>query len=194
MLAVHGGSKGRDTFAFDPISSSYLEGTDIRVFARLVRRPFSRSCGQSVASWDDELRAWRVPFRSFEELRRRWPSIEKAAEDAEPGERKRRRDAARDTEAYKASQMRNAECRRHRYLQPVEDLPPLGRPFATAQYGIAREAKTARLREARIAQGVANQQPAAKREAKPKALRHPEKEASHRCLTHAIPQPRNVAN
>ncbi|WP_322419600.1 hypothetical protein [Mesorhizobium huakuii] len=137
LLALHGDSKGRDAFAFDPIASSYLEvSDDLR-----VRTPYSKTVLEELqaiprASWDDELRAWRVPFRSFEELRRRWPSIEKAARHAEPEERKRRREAARGTEAHKASKMRNAERRRHRYPLPAEDLPPLGRPVATAQYGI----------------------------------------------------------
>ncbi|PBC19367.1 MULTISPECIES: hypothetical protein [unclassified Mesorhizobium] len=137
MFALHDDSKGRDAFAFDPLSSSYLEvSDDLR-----VRTPYSKSVLEELraipwASWDDELRAWRVPFRSFEELRRRWPNIEKAARHAEPAERMRRREAARDTEAYKASKIRNAERRRHRYPLPAEDLPPLGRPVATAQYGV----------------------------------------------------------
>ncbi|PBB24091.1 MULTISPECIES: hypothetical protein [unclassified Mesorhizobium] len=137
MFALHGDSKGRDAFVFDSISSSYLEvSDDLR-----VRTPYSKTVLEELraipwASWDDELRAWRVPFRSFEELRRRWPNIEMAARHAEPAERRRRREAARDTEAYKASKMRNAERRRHRYPLPAEGLPPLGRPVATAQYGI----------------------------------------------------------
>jgi len=75
-----------------------------------------------MASWDDELRAWRMPFRSFEKLRRRWPNIEKAARHADPEERKRRREAARDTEAYKSSKMRNAERRRQTVLAIGEVL------------------------------------------------------------------------
>ncbi len=137
MLAIHGDSKGRDAFAFDPISSPYLEvSDDLR-----VRTPYSKTVLEELraipwASWDDELRAWRVPFRSYEELRRRWPRIERAAQHAEPEARKRRREVDRETEAYKAAQQRNAERRRHRYPLPAEDLPPLGRPVATEQYGI----------------------------------------------------------
>jgi hypothetical protein len=137
MLGFHGDSKGRDAFAFDPILSPYLEVAD----ELRVRTPYSKTVLEELravpwASWDDELRAWRVPFRSYEELRRRWPRIEKAAHHAEPEERTRRRAAARDTEAYKAAQLRNAERRRHRYPLPAEDLPPLGRGVATEQYGI----------------------------------------------------------
>ena len=137
MLAVHGDSKGRDAFAFDPISSPYLEvSEDLR-----VRTPYSKTVLEELravpwASWDDKLRAWRVPFRSFDELRHRWPKIEKAAQYAEPEERKRRREAARDSEAYKAAKQHNAERRRRRYPLPAEYLPPLGRPVATEQYGI----------------------------------------------------------
>ncbi|MFK0690974.1 hypothetical protein ACFX5Q_22660 [Mesorhizobium sp. IMUNJ 23033] len=136
-LAIHGDSKGRDAFAFDPISSPYLEvSDDLR-----VRTPYSNIVLEELravpwASWDDELRAWRVPFRSYEELRRRWARIEKAARHAEPQERKRRREAARESGASKVAQQRNAERRRHRYPLPAEELPPLGRPVATEQYGI----------------------------------------------------------
>ncbi|BCG96809.1 hypothetical protein MesoLj131a_56730 [Mesorhizobium sp. 131-2-1] len=106
-----------------------------------VRTPYSKTVLEELravpwASWDDKLRAWRVPFRSFDELRRRWPKIEKAAQYAEPEERKRRREASRDSEAYKAAKQHNAERRRRRYPLPAEDLPPLGRPVATEQYGI----------------------------------------------------------
>ncbi|RUW23191.1 hypothetical protein EN858_00630 [Mesorhizobium sp. M4B.F.Ca.ET.215.01.1.1] len=137
MLAVHGDSKGRDAFAFDPISSAYLEvSDDLR-----IRTPYSKTVIEELrtvpwASWDEELRAWRVPFRSFEELRRRWPSIEKAAQQAEPEERKRRRETAKSSDAYKAAQLRNAERRRHRYPLPTEHLPPVGKPVATEEYGI----------------------------------------------------------
>ncbi|MER9658063.1 hypothetical protein NKJ26_32440, partial [Mesorhizobium sp. M0152] len=102
--APHDDYKGRDAFAFDPISSRYLEiADDLR-----IRTPFSRAVLEELravpwASWDDELRAWRVPFRSYEELRRRWPTIEEAAQHAEPEERKRRRAAARNTEAHRAA-------------------------------------------------------------------------------------------
>ena len=137
MSATHGDSKGRDAFAFDPISSPYLQvSDDLR-----VRTPYSKMILEELravpwAGWDDELRAWRVPFRSYEELRRRWPRIERAAQHAEPAERKRRREAARETEAYKVAQQRNSERRRHRNPLPAEDLPPLGRPVATERYGI----------------------------------------------------------
>jgi hypothetical protein len=137
MLAIHGESKGRDAFEFDPIASSYLEvGDELR-----VRTPYSKTVLEELravpwASWDDELRTWRVPFRSYEELRRRWPRIEVPAQQAEPEERKQRRAAARGSEAYRITQLRNAERRRHRYPLPAEDLPRLGRAVATEQYGI----------------------------------------------------------
>ncbi|RVD42821.1 hypothetical protein EN742_06610 [Mesorhizobium sp. M4A.F.Ca.ET.020.02.1.1] len=137
MLAIHGDSKGRDAFAFDPISSPYLEvSDDLR-----IRTPYSKTVIEELrtvpwASWDEELRAWRVPFRSFEELRRRWPRIEKAAQQAEPEERKRRRDAAKNSEGDKVARLRNAERRRRRYPLPAEHLPPVGKPVATEQYGI----------------------------------------------------------
>ncbi|TGQ29439.1 hypothetical protein [Mesorhizobium sp. M00.F.Ca.ET.216.01.1.1] len=137
LVAVHGDSRGRDAYAFDPISSPYLEvADDLR-----IRTPYSKTVLQELraipwASWDDELRAWRVPFRSYEELRRRWPRIEKAARRSEPEERKRRRAAERDSEAQRITRLRYAERRRHRYPLLAKDLPPLGRAVATEQYGI----------------------------------------------------------
>src|SRR5437763_7907773 len=77
---THGDARGRDAFAFDPIDSPYLEAADdLR-----IRTPFSRTVVEQLrqvpwSHWDDELRVWHVPFRSFEELRRRWPAIEAAA-------------------------------------------------------------------------------------------------------------------
>lgn len=64
--------KGRDAFAFDPIFSPYLEvGNDL-----CLRTPYSRTIIGELrqvpwAYWDDTARAWRVPFRSYEELQRR---------------------------------------------------------------------------------------------------------------------------
>lgn len=137
LRVPHDDSKGRDAFAFEPISSQYLDiADDLR-----VRTPYSRTVLEELravpwASWDDELRAWRVPFRSYEALRARWPSIERAARHAEPEERKRRLAAARSTDAYRAAQQRLGERRRHRYPLPAQDLPTLGRAVATEQYGI----------------------------------------------------------
>ncbi|WP_413468490.1 hypothetical protein [Mesorhizobium muleiense] len=137
LLAIYGDSKGRDAFAFDPISSPYLEiADDLR-----IRTPYSKTVLRELhevpwASWDDELRAWRVPFRSYEELRRRWPTIEEAARRSEPEERKRRREAESDSEAQRTTRSRYAERRRHRYPLSAEDLPPMGRPVATEQYGV----------------------------------------------------------
>ncbi|WP_287364362.1 hypothetical protein [Mesorhizobium sp.] len=136
LLAIHGDSKGRDAYSFDPISSPYLEvAEDLR-----IRTPYSKTILRELheipwASWDDELRAWRVPFRSYEELRRRWPTIEEAAKCSEPEERKRRREAEKDSEAQRATRLRYAERRRQRYPLSAEDLPPMGRPVATEQYG-----------------------------------------------------------
>jgi hypothetical protein len=137
LLAIHADSKGRDAFAFDPISSRYLEiADDLR-----IRTPYSKTVLRELheipwASWDDDLRAWRVPFRSYEELRRRWPTIEEAAKRSEPEERKRRREAEKDSEAQRATRLRYAERRRQRYPLSAEDLPPMGRPVATEQYGV----------------------------------------------------------
>lgn len=137
LVAIHADNKGRDAFTFDPISSPYLEvADDLR-----IRTPYSRTILKELreipwASWDDELHAWCVPFRSYEELRRRWPKIEKTAQEAEPEARKRRREAERISDAGKATRLRTTERRRHRYPLLAEDLPSVGRALATEQYGI----------------------------------------------------------
>lgn len=126
---VHADAKGRDAYAFDPIVSVYLEpGQERTVVEELRQVPYAR--------WDDVRRAWVVPYQSFEELRRRWPEIEAAAKRNEPYARRARREAAKGTEAHAAAQERNAERRKRRYPVPVGDPPPLGRPVATAIYGI----------------------------------------------------------
>jgi len=134
---VHGDLKGRDAYAFDPIASPYLEvADDLR-----VRTPYSRTVLEHLraipwAHWDEEARVWRVPFRAYEELRGRWPTIEAAARRSEPEERKRHREQKKNSPEQKALHRRAAERRRRRYPLPADDLPPLGLPVATHQYGI----------------------------------------------------------
>ncbi|MFC3321578.1 hypothetical protein [Mesorhizobium cantuariense] len=136
-VSIHADSKGRDAFTFDPISSPYLEvAQDLR-----IRTPYSRTVLKELreipwARWDDELRAWRVPFRSYEELRQHWPKIEQAAQQAEPEARQRRRAEESISEAGRAAHSRAAERRRHRYPVLAVDLPPVGRAVATEQYGV----------------------------------------------------------
>ena len=66
------GDAGRDAFAFEGLDSPYLQvAEDLR-----VRTPYSRSVIAELrnvpwACWDSKMKAWRVPFRSWEELRRR---------------------------------------------------------------------------------------------------------------------------
>ncbi|WP_064710680.1 hypothetical protein [Rhizobium bangladeshense] len=134
---AHADAKGRDAFAFDPIDSPYLElgnaGFQIRtpysktVVDELREVPFSR--------WDSDRRVWHVPFRSYDELRRRWPDIEAAARRNEPEERRRRAGERKGTEQDMLSRLRSAERKRRRYPLPADDLPPIGRPVATS-YGI----------------------------------------------------------
>ncbi len=134
---VYGDVKGRDAYDFEPIVSRYLEvGNDLR-----IRTPYSKSVIEALreipwAHWDEDLRVWRVPFRSYDELRRRWSGIEEAARRSEPEERKRRQEAAKGSEAQRAARARAAERRRRRYPLPRGDPPPAGRPVATVQYGI----------------------------------------------------------
>ena len=134
---VHADLKGRDAYEFEPIISPYLEvANDLR-----VRTPYSRSVLAELraipwAHWDDNLRLWRVPFRSYEELRRRWSSIEAAAQRNEPEERRLRAEARKNTPEQQAALRRSQERRRRRYPLPIDDLPPIDRPVNTERYGI----------------------------------------------------------
>ncbi|MBY5336208.1 hypothetical protein HFO99_20085 [Rhizobium leguminosarum] len=134
---AHADAKGRDAFAFDPIDSPYLElgKADFR-----IRTPYSKTVVDELhevpfSRWDADLRIWHVPFRSYEELRRRWPEIEAAACRNEPEERRRRAEERKRTEQDMRSKLRSAERKRHRYPLRSDDLPPIGRPVVIA-YGI----------------------------------------------------------
>lgn len=136
-LDPYADAKGRDAYAFDPISSQYLQiEEDIQ-----IRTPYSRDVVALLRSipgarWDDEMRAWRVPFRSYEALRRSWPDIEAAARRSEPAERKRRREAERHTPKFESAKLRYRERRRRRYPVPAEALPPIGQAVTTTSYGV----------------------------------------------------------
>jgi hypothetical protein len=134
---AHADAKGRDAFDFDPIDSSYLE---LGKAGFRIRTPYSKIVVDELreipfARWDGDLRVWHVPFRSYDDLRRRWPAIEAAARRNEPEERKRRAEERKGTEEEKRSRLRSAERKRRRYPVPSDDLPPLGRPVAIT-YGI----------------------------------------------------------
>ncbi|MGZ2461754.1 hypothetical protein [Rhizobium anhuiense] len=125
--------KGRDAFAFEPIDSRYLEAAPALL---QIRTPYSPTVVNEIrqipyARWDDDRRLWTVPYRSFEELRQRWPAIEAAAERSEPEARRARREAITGTEEDEASKARTRERRRKRYPVPADDGPPLGRAIGT---------------------------------------------------------------
>ncbi len=131
-VLAHADQRGRDAFAFDPIESPYLEVSEDFV----VRTPYSRTVIAELrevpwARWDPSEKAWRVPFRSFEELRRRWPTIEGAARQAEPEERRRQKESRKASPEHGAERAEAAERRRRRYPVPEDALPPLGRVLMT---------------------------------------------------------------
>lgn len=117
--------RGRDSFSFEPIVSPYLEAADEIV----VRTPYSRTVVEELraipwAWWNGEDKVWQVPFRSIEELRKRWPAIEAAAEYSEPEARRQRREAAKSQPVYEELKATVAERRRRRYPVPASELPP----------------------------------------------------------------------
>ncbi|MBB3019267.1 hypothetical protein FHR70_002321 [Microvirga lupini] len=135
-LDRHADEKGRDAFAFEPLESPYLTvADDLR-----VRTPYSRTIVEALRSipwahWDPEERIWRVPFRSYDELKARWAEIEEAARRNEPAARQRRREEQRAQRSDESVRVQ-AERRRRRYPVPGDDLPPLGFPLSTARWGV----------------------------------------------------------
>jgi hypothetical protein len=83
------------------------------------------------ARWDGDRRLWTVPYRSYDELRRRWPAIEAAAARNEPEMRKARREAMKGTDEEEASKARLRERRRKRYPVPADDGPTFERAIST---------------------------------------------------------------
>ena len=134
-LDRHADAKGRDAYIFDPLESPYLTVAD----DLKVRTPYSRTVVEALrqipwAHWDPEERIWRVPFRSYEELKARWPEIEEAAQRNEPEARKRRREERKAAVPEETSRIQ-AERRRRRYPVPGDDLPPLGFPVGDPPMG-----------------------------------------------------------
>jgi hypothetical protein len=135
-LDRHADAKGRDAFAFEPLESPYLTVAD----DLMVRTPYSRTVVEALRSipwarWDPERKVWRVPFRSYEELRLRWPEIKKAAQRNEPAAKKKHREEQKAQSSGEPSRVQ-AERRRRRYPVPGDDLPPLGIPLSTVHWGV----------------------------------------------------------
>ena len=125
-VLVYADERGRDAFAFQPIESRYLEVAD----DLQIRTPYSKTVVTEMravpwAWWDGDLKAWRVPFRSWEELRKRWPAIEAAAQRNEPAERQKRQQARKGSPEQQEAAARARERRQRRYPVPEEALPPL---------------------------------------------------------------------
>ena len=145
-VLAYADQRGRDAFTFEPIASPYLEVADEFV----VRTPYSRTVIAELravpwARWDPASKAWRVPFRSFEELRRRWPAIEAAACLAEPEERRKREESRKASPEHGDRRAEAAERRRHRYPVPEDALPPLDRVLMTHAGSVVFEAVTGEL-------------------------------------------------
>lgn len=151
-VLAYADERGRDAFAFEPIASPYLEVADDIV----VRTPYSRGVVAALrmvpwARWDPPSKAWHVPFRSFEELRRRWPAIEAAARDAEPEERRKREKERRASPDHAGRLAEAAERRRNRYPAPEDALPPLERVLMTHGGCVVFEEATGEVADAPVA-------------------------------------------
>jgi hypothetical protein len=135
---AHADAKGRDAFDFDPIEIHYLE---LGKAGFRIRTPYSKTVVDELreirfARWDGDQKIWHVPFRSYEELRSRWPAIEAAARRNEPEARKRRAEERKGSENETRSKLRSVERKKRRYPLASDDLPPVGSPVAIS-YGIA---------------------------------------------------------
>jgi len=151
-VLAYADERGRDAFTFEPITSPYLEVADDLV----VRTPYSRAVITELrmvpwARWDPPSKAWHVPFRSFEQLRRRWPDIEGAARRAEPEEWRKREESRRASPEHGDRLAGAAERRRNRYPVPEDALPPLERVLMTHAGCVVFEAVTGELVEFLIA-------------------------------------------
>ncbi len=105
-----------------------------------IKTPYSKTVVDTLrevpfSRWDGDLKIWHVPYRSFEELRQRWPQIEAAARRNEPEERRRRAAERKGSEEDMRSKLRSMERRRRRYPLVSGDLPPIGRVVAIS-YGL----------------------------------------------------------
>ena len=143
--------RGRDAFAFEPIASPYLDaGEDL-----VVRTPYAREAVEELravpwARWDPAAKAWRVPFRSLEDLRKRWPAIEAAARNAEPEERQKRRAARRASPEHAEEVAAGGERGRRRYPVPNATPPLLGRVLMTHAGTVVFMAVTGELADPEI--------------------------------------------
>jgi hypothetical protein len=151
-VLAYADQRGRDAFTFEPITSPYLEVAD----GFVVRTPYSRTVITELrmvpwARWDPASKAWRVPFRSFEQLAKRWPSIEGAARLAEPEERRKREESRKAAPEQADRRAEAAERRRNRYPVPEDALPPLDRVVTTHVGSLVFEAVTGELVEPGIA-------------------------------------------
>lgn len=151
-VLAYADERGRDAFTFEPITSPYIEVAD----GFVVRTPFSRTVIAELrevpwARWEPALKAWRVPFRSLEELRRRWPAIEGAARIAEPEERRKRKESLSASPNVGERRSEAAERRRKRYPVPEDALPPLDRAVMTHAGCVVFEVITGELVELMIA-------------------------------------------
>ncbi|GJD89299.1 hypothetical protein BHAOGJBA_2825 [Methylobacterium hispanicum] len=151
-VLAHADERGRDAFTFEPLASPYLEVADDLV----VRTPYSRDVVAGLrqvpwARWDPATKAWRVPFRSFEELRRHWPAIEEAARRAEPEERRKRAQSRRAAPEHADRLAEATERRRNRYPVREDALPPLGPVLMTHAGCVVLEAVTGEVVENSVA-------------------------------------------
>ncbi|HTN62290.1 MAG TPA: hypothetical protein VL147_12175 [Devosia sp.] len=80
----HDDMRGRDAYAFDPVvrNISFLMATGWRI-ARPIPAPSSMRCAKFPLCLG-MARVWTVPYRSYDELRRRWSRIEAAGARNEP--------------------------------------------------------------------------------------------------------------
>jgi len=149
-VLLYADERGRDDYAFNPFESPYLVvDRDL-----VIRTPFSRAVVTELraipwARWDPASKAWRVPFRSVADLRRRWPAIETAAREAEPEARRQRKQARMSSPDGQQEAALAAERRKHRYPVSNSAMPPLGPVLMTHVGPVVFEDVTGEVVEAK---------------------------------------------
>ncbi|MBL6082214.1 hypothetical protein JMJ56_30010 [Belnapia sp. T18] len=123
----------------------------------MIKTPYSRKVIAALravpwARWDAAPKAWRVPFHSAEELRRRWSTIEDAARLAEPEGRRKREESRRASPEHADRRAAAAERRRRRYPVPADAPPPLAQVLMTHAGCLMFETTTGEIAEPAVAE------------------------------------------
>lgn len=138
--------RGRDTFEFEPILSPYLQVLDSGF---RIRTPYSRTVGDELrqvpfAPWNGDDKVWEIPFASYDSSTNGRRSRKPRSGQSRKNAGSVPRPAGREEEAK--AKRRTTERKKRGLPVSSDDLPALGRPVATAAYGIVSSSPMCRAR------------------------------------------------